>query len=246
MTAAKLIDYSFERPPIPADVVAVVRYGVGGTASKLITPAEVAALHHEGKAIVMAFESTAQRAAEGAIAGLADLDAMEKAMRTLGYPHQCPIFYAVDFDASPSDVLPYFHGIIPGAWYPSGPYAGIDVVEAVLHRHPRAVAWQTLAWSSGKVSKHKRCILYQNGVGNGYDTDITLQPFYAWGKDGPVLIGGKPQPAPKPPKKTNLSPRSAHAAHHLATALPRRKHGPTDKARAELEAAQKAIQGVLK
>lgn len=245
--SAKLVDFSFSRPAVAEDVVAVVRYGVGGDSAKHLTVSEVNKLHSEGKSIVLAFESTAQRSREGTAAGKADVDAMEKWARSIGYPKQCPIFYAVDFDATPSEVSDYFHGVIPGAYYPSGPYAGITVVDAVLKAHPNGVAWQTLAWSAGKISKNKRCVLYQSDIGNGYDDDRTLQPFQAWsGTNASKEIGGKPAPKPKPTKLEGLSIVSRAATTHLTKYLPKRKRGPSASARARLEATQKAINEALK
>ena len=75
--SAKLIDYSFSRPAVPADVVAVVRYVVGGSESKQLDAAEIAQLHRDGKAIVLAFESTANRSAGSEADGATDCDAVE-------------------------------------------------------------------------------------------------------------------------------------------------------------------------
>lgn len=201
----RLIDYSEARPSIGA----IVKSGYAGairylslTPSKNLTKAEAKALHDGGCAIGLVWETTATRAGEGVAAGETDCALAEKQARGLGYPDNCPIFYAVDFDADPARVLPYFSGVYRVSKYAWGAYGSARVIDAVMLAHAHAYGWQTAAWSSGQISK--RADLYQRIgheappiPGGGYDENVVLKPLPLWGPTGVVTIT---PPAPKPKK----------------------------------------------
>jgi peptidoglycan hydrolase-like protein with peptidoglycan-binding domain len=154
-----ILDYSFARPD-PATIKAagysaVMRYLSTSpgqqTNPKDISAPEVLKLHTAGLGIGLVWETTARRAGAGQAAGQADVAAAELLADRLGYPRVCPIFYAVDFDANPDAVAPYFTGIKAKARRPIGVYGSARVVEAI-HTAGVPYVWQACAWSNGAVS----------------------------------------------------------------------------------------------
>ena len=201
-----LCDYAWQHPApaaIRASYVGVIRY-LSNDPAKDITAAEAEALHAVGLSVGLVYETTATRAGQGFAPGVADRMAAEKRAAALGYPKTCPIFYAVDFDADPAKVLPYFHGVSRSHTYPVGVYGSKRVVEAVLGAKCAVYAWQTEAWSGTAVSKVAH--LYQRvkptqtlkGAKPGsYDEDVILKTVPLWGgKPAPIPA---PKPAPVPP-----------------------------------------------
>jgi glycoside hydrolase-like protein len=225
----RLIDYSMSRPAVSAIVksgyVGAMRY-LSLTPAKNLTKAEAKALHDGGCAIGLVWETTATRASEGVAAGETDCALAEKQARGLGYPENCPIFYAVDFDADPARVLPYFSGVYRVSKYAWGAYGSARVVDAVKAAHPHAVCWQTAAWSGGVISKHAD--LYQRigheapaVPGGGYDENVVLKPLPLWGKSGVVTVG--------PPAKHHKPKRYSRLTRILMRRLTKRlsnRHEP--------------------
>ncbi len=152
-----------------------MRYGVPNN-TKSITPVECSNLRVAGFDIGLVWETVANRAAQGFPAGHLDAASANVFADSLGYPATCTLWYAVDFDASPLDVQPYFDGIgsISGRTY--APYGSFSVIEGV---HYPGIGWQTAAWSKGKVSK--RAGLLQNGFHATYDSNLVLKDdFGQW------------------------------------------------------------------
>jgi hypothetical protein len=145
------VDYSFSRPSASALKAAgfttVVRYISRGS-KKNITESEIESLRKAGLNIALVWETTAGRAADGQKAGVDDVKDGERIADQLGYPKDAVIFYAVDFDANPSQVRPYFRGVKNNARRPYGVYGGFKIADAGLAPY----VWQTMAWSSGRVS----------------------------------------------------------------------------------------------
>jgi len=178
-----LVDYSFARPD-PAAIkaagyVGVMRY-LSNTPGKNLSAAERDALHAAGLSIGLVWETTASRAGQGLLAGRADAQAACAQAKALGYPINCPLFFAVDYDAAPSAVAPYFVGIKAVATYPVGVYGSYRIVEASSVPYH----WQASAWSGGKVSS--RAHLYQRlrpTVAHpvaGADENLLITPLPLW------------------------------------------------------------------
>lgn len=192
-----LCDYAWQHPS-PAAVraagyVGVMRY-LSHDPSKDITAAEATVLHAEQLGIGLVFETTANRAGEGTAAGLADRKEAEPRAAALGYPRNCPVFYAVDYDAAPQTILPYFRGV-HGGGYPVGVYGSARVVAAVIGAGLATFGWQTEAWSGTTIVGVAH--LYQRvkptrhiaGATSGsYDENVVLKTFPLW----------TPAPAPQP------------------------------------------------
>ncbi len=154
----------------------VMRY-ISHDGSKDITAVEIANLRAAGFDIGIVFESTGSRSAEGFGAGHDDAIFANQRLDALGYPANCLVTYAVDFDAAPSQVQPYFDGVASVVGRPSAPYGGIRVVDGV--RYPAPFAWQTEAWSGGRVSA--RAGLLQDGFHSTYDSNqVLIADFGQW------------------------------------------------------------------
>lgn len=203
MTETLAVDYSFSRPS-PATIKshgyhAVGRY-LGGSASKQITKAEAASLHAAGLGIWLVYETSADRARSGKAGGVSDAHAAVKAANALGYPTRCPIFFAVDFDATAAAVSAYFAGVISVLGDMAGVYGGIKVAGLATW------TWQTAAWSGGELSP--KAHLYQRVKMthpiSGCDENVICRPIPVWGPKG-VLELAPPEAAKakatKPAKK---------------------------------------------
>jgi hypothetical protein len=218
-----IVDYSFTRPS--AALLKSVGYDgamryisrepAGAKPAKNVTAAEIAALHAVGMSVGLVWESTAGRAGQGSSAGTDDVRDAEAMADALGYPRECPIFYAVDFNALPTQVEPYFLAIRKGAKRPVGVYGSANVVD-----HVRGMGipygWQTSAWSGSRISNTAH--LYQRlkktgprlGVGST-DENQVLAHFPLWSPN--YVEPGTPTP-PKviPPQRPLVGPAKGKPA----------------------------------
>lgn len=201
MTETLVADYAFDRPD-PAALASVGYVGVmrylcvdnDQTHRKILFADEAAALHAAGLSIGLVWEWYTSRAGEGHGAGAQDAQWANDQADALGVPSDRPIYYAVDYDASPDAVRPYFEGAQSIGRRPVGVYGGINVTENVDVPY----RWQTEAWSHGAVGG--RSNLFQRvghtvpDVGGSYDENVVLSSdFGQWG-GGTVT----PSPAPTP------------------------------------------------
>ncbi|MCC3374750.1 DUF1906 domain-containing protein [Cohnella sp. REN36] len=145
------------------------RYLVPDTyAWKRLTPSEAQAITAAGMQIVSVFETSANRPEGGAPAGQSDGTAAYKEARSIGQPLGSTIYFAVDYDASPSDfnaIEAYLRAAsaqIPG--YQTGVYGSYAVIEEMAKRKACRNFWQTYAWSRGKTSESANIYQYQNNV----------------------------------------------------------------------------------
>lgn len=127
----------------------VIRYLSYPGNPKNATRAEVADMLANGVGVALVFETTAERAREGRPAGIADATSGVAQQATLGVPSEMPIFYAVDFDADPIEIIPYFQGL-NAVIGPDAVYGSYRVVKAVSQAHLVVVEWQAAAWSYGQ------------------------------------------------------------------------------------------------
>jgi hypothetical protein len=229
----RLLDYSFARPAAAhikaSGAVGVMRYLTHSTSGKQLSGAEAKQLRAAGLQVGVVFEDTARRAADGRAAGKADALFAAAQAKTVGVPASCPIFFAVDYDASPVDILPYFQGIADAKiGHPIGVYGSLRVVEDVLLHSLATYAWQTTAWSGkdtqGKPRVSAKAHLYQRNTPSpvpGTDDNELLKPIPLWGapaapaKAAPKppakaakSAPGHPSPAPKPHANPPAAPKS--------------------------------------
>lgn len=162
---------------------------------KRLSPFEVAALHTNGLAIGLVWETTADRAGAGTAAGQQDATEANRQADQLGWPADRPIYYAVDFQASAGAVRPYFAGAQSVGGRPVGIYGHYDLIETFSYLPFR---WQCAAWSGNgsgsggsiqgrRVSQYAQ--LYQRlgyVLGDTCDANDVLAPDWGgWHPDHP-------------------------------------------------------------
>jgi hypothetical protein len=144
----------------------VCRYLSDGGSSlpgKLLTPAEYADLRAHGVAVVVNWETFADRMKAGFDAGVADARRADAQARAAGHPGDRPIMFSADWDASPADqarIDDYLHGaasVVTGARV--GVYGSYYVCKRCLDNGTARWAWQTGAWSGGQ--REPRAHIYQ-------------------------------------------------------------------------------------
>ena len=150
----KGVDYSSGRPSGAALAAAGVGFAaryVSHTSSKNITASEAADLAAHGVWTVLVWETTANRAGAGKSAGIADATEALAQATAAGMPAGRPLYFAVDWDANPSVVVPYFQGVASVLGLDrTGAYGGYKVIKYLLDHGLIAWAWQTAAWSGGQ------------------------------------------------------------------------------------------------
>jgi len=135
---------------------------------KRLTRAEAEAITAAGMQIVSVFETTASRAAGGAVYGNSDGAAALREAKAIGQPEGSAIYFAVDYDAQPDDyddIEAYLKAAaaqIPG--YEAGVYASYAVVEEMAKRKACNHFWQTYAGGRGNETATGTCSKYRNTV----------------------------------------------------------------------------------
>lgn len=152
------VDYSFGRPT-PAAIASrgytfAVRYLSTPGNAKNLTLKEAAALNGAGVSCVLVFELSARRTLDGYNAGFADARSARDQADSCGAPADAIIYFAVDFDAIPSQfprIAEYFRGAQAaiGAGRVAG-YGEHDVGRYLLDRWCVIKWWQSFAWSGGR------------------------------------------------------------------------------------------------
>lgn len=168
----KGIDYSWARPGGAAITAAgfdfVMRYvPYPGDGSKGLTVEEIADLRSNGLGIGLVFENTAGRALDGYAAGRADAQQYTRSMLALGYPVDLPCFFAIDFDAQPDQyeqIGDYFSGAIVVLGIKRvGAYGHDRILDFLWGNGLIKWAWQTYAWSGGRLYPYRNLLQYSNG-----------------------------------------------------------------------------------
>jgi hypothetical protein len=164
------LDYAGGRPSGAAIRAAgysfVVRYLTDGGPNlpgKLLTPTEYRDLQSNAVAVVVNWETTADRMRAGRAAGIADAQSADTTARSVGHPEDRPVYFSCDFDATANDQL-VIDEYLRGAATIIGPsrvgiYGGYWPVSRALNNGTAAWAWQTGAWSGGNVGP--RIHIYQ-------------------------------------------------------------------------------------
>lgn len=206
----KLLDYSFARPN-PADIVAagfggVLRY-LSPNAGKNLTVPERDALRGAGLAIGLVWEWYAQRANEGQAAGAQDTQAALSQAAALGFPTNLPIFFAVDWDATPeqqANIDAYLNGAKQVLGDRVGIYAGYWPLKRAFDNGVIKWGWQTYAWSGGNWDSRAQLRQELNGQWGGqvdFDEDVAGTNGL-WTSSTPVAPTSQP-PAPAPVQGTH-------------------------------------------
>ncbi|OKP75657.1 hypothetical protein A3842_19580 [Paenibacillus sp. P3E] len=151
---------------------------------KRLTKTEAAAISAAGLQIVSVYETTASRALGGRAAGLADGAIAAQTALAVGQPAGSRIYFAVDFDASASQmdtVIQYIKAAgEASSKFRTGVYGSAAVVEAAMAAKACTGFWQTYAWSRGRKAEGIHLYQYDNGpkgLGqpiHGVNVDINL------------------------------------------------------------------------
>lgn len=136
-------DRTHARAIADAGYVGAMRYLCYPDRGKRLERPELDLLHAAGLAVGVVWETTASRSGQGRDAGRADAVEANRQAGDLGFPMDRPIFYAVDFDADPNTVAPYFAGCADVGGRPVGVYGSYRIVEAL----GLDWCWQCAAWS---------------------------------------------------------------------------------------------------
>jgi hypothetical protein len=146
-------------------VTFVVRYLSTPGNPKNVTRAEIAELFRYGIAVVLVFETTADRALGGARAGQYDGQSAIVQTHALGL-EVAPVYFAVDFELTDSGDAPvraYFTALRLALGSRVGCYGGLVTISKVLTGTGIFRAWQTYAWSFGKWDARAQLRQYSNG-----------------------------------------------------------------------------------
>lgn len=205
MSQRLLIDCAWTKPSAAAIKTAgysgVIGY-ISRDPSKDLTGPQMKRYRSSGLLVGLVFETTANRAGQGYDAGRVDCAFAEAEAAKRGYPAGCVIFYAVDFDASISQIRSYFRGIkATHARYGWGAYGSAKVVDGLQRLRP-AASWQTVAWSGGAISPHAD--IYQRGEHTrraikgvtraAYDEDVLIRDCPLWGIETPAERPSRTKP----------------------------------------------------
>ncbi|MBT2213459.1 DUF1906 domain-containing protein [Actinomadura sp. NEAU-AAG7] len=204
------IDHAWGRPGVPALRAAgakfVCRY-LSHDASKNLTRGEAASLSAAGIAVVVVWETTANRALSGRSGGVADAREADRQAAACGMPDGRPIYFAVDWDASAAQ-QGTIHAYLDGAASVLGRdrvgmYAGYGPISRAFNADKVAYGWQTYAWSGGRWDKRAQLQQYSNdyrinGVGCDYNRSVVAD-YGQW------RIGWTPA-TPAPPAEDDDMP----------------------------------------
>jgi hypothetical protein len=180
LTSRYGIDYAWGRPApatIRADGYAfAARYLSYDTTGKNLSAGEAHALRAAGIDVVVVWEQNATDALDGYGTGASDAREAERQAAACGMPAGRPIYFAVDFDAQPSQqgaIDSYFDGVasVLGRGR-TGVYGGIGVVSRLFDAGKVAYGWQTYAWSGGRWDGRAQLRQILNGINvGGVDSD---------------------------------------------------------------------------
>ena len=150
---------------------------------KNLTAAERASLEAAGLAVVLVFETTANRTLEGAAAGAADATAASAQAASLGLA-RAPLFFAVDFDPSPAQlkpVLAYFAAAGKAVGHRRvGAYGGGRALAAIRKAGLARFYWQAAAsaWGPPLPGRQLQQGPEETIGGHKVDTDTALERNY--------------------------------------------------------------------
>lgn len=216
------LDYAWAgalRPDVwKADGYSFVCRYLSHTPSKDIGLSEARMLSAAGLDIVLVWETSANRAGQGAAAGTTDARDANTRAAALEMPPDRPLYFAVDFEATVAQVAGYFAGIravLPVARI--GAYGSYRVVKGLFDSGAIAWGWQTSAWSYGKWEPRAHLQQYAyDYIGGGLSQADKNRAMYA---DFGQWRIGQPTPQPRPEEDTvniavdNVTGPTGHAAH---------------------------------
>jgi nucleoid-associated protein YgaU len=199
MTSIPGVDYAWSHPGGAALKAAGKKFAcryLSTDTSKNLSKTEADDLAAHGVACVVVWETTANRALAGSAAGEADAKTALKQATAAGMPAGRPVYFAVDFDATPQQQVPinaYLSGAASVLGKAStGVYGGFYVVQRALDAGVCTWAWQTAAWSGGQWDARAHIRQGAQASIGGVSCDLNMAMAAEFGQWTP---GGAP-PAP--------------------------------------------------
>jgi hypothetical protein len=197
-TAALGLDYAWTHPSTSSIKAAgytfVCRY-LSWDSSKNLTPEEASQLQAAGIAVVCNWEADPSEALQGYAQGVKSATEAARQASNCGQPADRPIYFSVDFDATPDQqaaINSYFDGVasVIGSAR-CGVYAGYYVVQRLFDAGKVSWGWQTFAWSGGLWDSRAQLRQTQNDItvgGVACDRDeATAADFGQWGAGSPNI-----------------------------------------------------------
>src|SRR5579859_2912577 len=191
ITGLKGVDYSWYRPS-PSSLVSsgykfVARYASYDTTGKNLSKSEADALVAAGLDVVSNWENAADAALSGYSQGVSDAKSAEQMFASWGAPSTRPIYFSVDFDATPGDqtaINAYFDGVASVIGIArTGAYGGYYVIQRLFDAGKIKWGWQTYAWSGGQWDARAQLRQIQNGIAGGQmdEDESEADDFGQWG-----------------------------------------------------------------
>jgi hypothetical protein len=192
----KGIDYSWGRPS-PAAIKAagytfVCRYLSWDTTGKNLTKAEAQALSTVGIDVTCNWEYATKEALSGYSQGVRNAQEAQRQAIACGMPAHRPIYFSVDFDATPSQqgaINSYLDGIASVIGRDRcGAYGGYYVIKRLFDASKIRWGWQTYAWSGGQWDRRAQLRQVQNDIqvgGADCDADEALAEDFGQWRTGP-------------------------------------------------------------
>lgn len=179
------------------------RYIGPGSSGKHLTYSEAKTLAGAGLSIVSIAEGYGDDALKGRTKGREHAALAVDAAQDVNMPEGRPIYFAVDFDATASQlstVAAYLEGCADRIGpFQVGVYGGIRTVDYAATHGVADWFWQTYAWSYGKVSARAHGLQYRNHqVADGalVDLDRALKGDYGGWVPYTGSFGSAPPPPP--------------------------------------------------
>ena len=172
LVTATGVDYSWARPS-PSGLKSqgytfAARYLSYDTSGKNLSASEAKALWAAGVDVVANWEQTAQAALNGYNQGVSDAKAANSQANADGIPAGRPIYFSVDFDATPGEqaaLNAYFDGVASVIGLArTGAYGGYYVIMRLFNAGKIKWGWQTYAWSGGQWDSRAQLRQVQNGI----------------------------------------------------------------------------------
>lgn len=173
------VDYSWARPS-PSGLKAggytfAARYLSHDTSGKNLSNTEATALWAAGVDVVANWENSSTAALNGYSQGVADAQAAQSQALADGIPAGRPIYFSVDFDATPAQQTPinsYFDGVVSVIGVArAGAYGGYYVIQRLFNAGKIKWGWQTYAWSGGQWDTRAQLRQVLNGITAAGDAD---------------------------------------------------------------------------
>ncbi len=179
LVTATGVDYSWARPS-PSGLKSggytfACRYLSDDTTGKNLSAAEAKALWAAGVDVVANWENSSTAALSGYNQGVSDAKTADAQANADGIPAGRPIYFSVDFDATPGDqtaINAYFDGVVSVIGLArTGAYGGYYVIERLFNATKITWGWQTYAWSGGQWDSRAQVRQVQNGITAAGDSD---------------------------------------------------------------------------